>query len=108
MERFNPDVRSSMRCGYLPLVPDARAWRHAGDDTDERGNNLGPEVCPGYTTSLPEVIETTHARLHWEKGALGIWADGPVTEQQMQAVTVLEMASGAAQGWAMKNPRRDT
>ncbi len=100
MQTYRPEIRQSMRCGYLPLHPIGRAWQHEGDDGEV------PDVCPGYTTALPEVIETSHARLHWEKGGLGLWAQGEVTEQQMQAITVLEMASNAAQSWAIKNPKK--
>ena len=106
MQNYPAEIRQSMRCGFEPLHPIGRAWQHVGDESDERGDGLGPDICPGYTTDLPEVIETTHARLHWEKGALGLWARGEVTEQQIQAITILEGASNSAQSWEIRNPKK--
>ena len=58
-------VRARWNCGLVPPnervgpgFPVPASW---GEDT---------EICPGYLTALPTVIEAARARVHWEKGLL--------------------------------------
>lgn len=55
-----------MGCPYEPRHPHATPWapRHLVM-ADAR-----PSVCPGYTTTLPEVQEVVVATPHWEHGTL--------------------------------------
>ena len=115
MEANNEQTRQLLGCGWLPLpaenllrfrrVPSPGGYKgvtrtlESGAVTDE------PETCPGYTTSLPEVIEIARARLHWKQGgpaALGVaeWSEHPLTV----GVEILEGASNAAERWAYENP----
>ncbi len=44
-------------------------------------------VCPGYSCSLPEVVEVTHAYAQWEAGTLTEWLDGePPTKELLDAL----------------------
>lgn len=93
-----------MRCGYEPTAPLERtfSWLHEGQAEDP------PEICPGYLCGLPPVIEVTHARLHWDRGQLRDWCEGPPSRSLMDAIETLESADNHATAWAMKNPpKRD-
>lgn len=74
-----------------------KPWDHEGRD------DAPPTTCAGYTCALPEVIEVSHARLHWSKGALALYAAKP-TAPLLSAITVLEREIGRVQDWAMENP----
>ena len=90
-----------MGCGYEPPLMGSlafakqvhipRGWKH------DR-----PETCPGYTTKLPEVIETAYARLHWSKGALGVALRGEQPhEHLLDAIVLLEGASNECENLRM-------
>jgi len=62
-------ARARIRCGYVEPASDGSAWWPRGF----RGFGsppVGATTCPGYTTSLPEVVEISRLHLHWSKGAL--------------------------------------
>lgn len=91
--------RQSIGCGYEPPAPREvhvivhvpRGWKH------ER-----PEVCPGYTTKLPEVIEVARARLHWSKGALAVALDGePAHDMLLVGIELLESSSNECENLRM-------
>lgn len=63
-----------------------------------------PSVCPGFTTALPEVIETARARAHWTNGELTQFCDGPATQQMLYALETLQSAENLTQRWALDNP----
>ena len=67
------------------------------------GCEIDPTVCPGYTTSLPEVIEGARARLHWSKGALTSFCNGNARESVLMAIEILEGASNECQTWCLEN-----
>lgn len=115
MEKNNEQSRQTMGCGWLPLpdenlIPFRRVTSPPGFRGPVRKLPNGaltndPETCPGYTTSLPEVIEIARARLHWKQGgpaAIGIteWVDHPL----VYGIEILEGASNAAERWAFENP----
>jgi hypothetical protein len=97
-------TRQVLGCGYEPAIADPRPWSRANLDADWQGKET---LCPGYTTSLPEVIEIARARVHWkEGGGLRDFCNEPITEQMRLGVEILEGASNECQGWAMKNPEK--
>jgi len=89
--------RQALGCGYEPpavLVP-INTWRHRG--------YRGPEssVCPGYSTSLPEVLESALARVHWSKGhSVGD------SEDLLNAIVIMDGAFSELQTWLM-TPTKD-
>jgi len=66
-----------------------------------------PTVCPGYLTSLPEVIEVARGRLHWSKAgpaAIGVadWQHDPLAI----GIEILEGAVNECQAWCFDNPEK--
>lgn len=59
-----------------------------------------PTVCPGYSTSLPEVIEIARARAHWAKGQLEAFCGGePPTNDLMMGIEILDGAIASVLDW---------
>ena len=115
METNTEQTRKTLGCGWLPLpaenlIPFRRVTVPAGFKGPVRKLPNGavtndPETCPGYTTSLPEVIEIARARLHWSKGGpatIGLtdWHEHPLA----MGIEILESASNATERWAFENP----
>lgn len=93
-----------MACGYLPPVARVhlRVWSHQG----YRGP--APTVCVGYTSKLPEVIETSRARLHWSKGSLSAFTQGEQpTESLVVAIEVLDVETSQMENWVVSNPKKE-
>ncbi len=75
--------RRIFRCGWIP----------EGERTGGMGEYPGSTVCPGYTTSLPDVIEAARA-LSWRRdGQLGERYDLPLTENLRDCVDLLDLAA---------------
>lgn len=71
-KRNDVTTRQQLACGFEPTTDGAKPWHPryfviAGQDL---------ETCPGYTASLPEVLETLDAFPHWEAGTLDDLLDG--------------------------------
>lgn len=85
------------RCGYLPesrYIGEGVPCAHLG-----KANVAQPTVCPGYTTSLPAVLEASRARLWREKGSLRDLYDEPITDPIRDCVDVLEQAVSECQDY---------
>jgi hypothetical protein len=100
MQSMTTEARQLEGCGYEPPPEEKlRPFVNPSVGLGYKGPNL--TVCPGYSTSLPEVIEAARARMHWEKGgphAIGVtdWRDDPLAE----AVEILESEiSGDFRQW---------
>lgn len=98
MRTRNVTERQLIGCGYEQ--PHERpefvsTWMHAGMTGDQ------PEVCPGYATKLPEVVEASLARSFFEKGSLAQWTDEPITELTREGIKVLSVAVVEAQSHEM-------
>lgn len=65
-------TRQQLGCGYEPAIAKATPWMPPS--WAERGLSLS--TCPGYTTSLPLVLEIVQAYPHWEQGALRAYLGG--------------------------------
>lgn len=87
-------------CGYLPPPDESRRmfvgpWRGGS-----LPNYKGPKttVCPGYSTSLPEVIETVRTHRHWSKGNHQLDdLNAPLTI----TVEIFDSAVAEYQSWSM-------
>jgi hypothetical protein len=99
MQTTNADTRRMMGCGYEPKLAGAVPWSPPG------WTGARPSVCPGYSTSLPQVAEIAIARVHWSKGSLRD-AVGKPTQELLDGVVELEAAYTQAQQWAMENPEK--
>lgn len=104
MQNQTADIRKTWGCGFEPaatgnLAPFVRVPVPIGCD-------VKPTTCPGYTTRLPEVIETARARLHWSKGSLDQFVRGWATEHLIGAIEILEGSSNEVQAWSMANPQK--
>lgn len=100
MHRTPEHMRQEMGCGYLPpLVAGVVViWDNPARDPS---GDTAPTTCPGYTANLPEVRETSYARLHWKNSQLAEWARGPVVDHQLDAITVLDASAQHLEAWLM-------
>lgn len=100
MATTDPITRQAMGCGYEPPAPagvHVQVWDPLARDPE---GDRPLETCPGYTTALPEVRETSFARLSWKNGELAAWTRGaPVAEQQLAAIHLLDGSSHALEAW---------
>ena len=83
-------TRQVMGCGYEPPPADARMpvipWSHAGYRGDP------PTTCPGYTASLPDVIEAARARF-WKHDLRAFTGGEQPSAALLGAIEVLEAES---------------
>lgn len=95
---MNRDERASIRCGWLP----ESSW------TDGSMPLPGATICPGYTTSLPEVYEAARL-LRWvNRGALGAYTDQlPLSSAAALAVDLLEDAVRATERDALRRMKAE-
>lgn len=98
--------RQHMECGYEPRLPDDKRkhlmiWQPPSGG--ERVGYKGPKLttCAGFTTKLPEVLETAYYRAHWKEGALEQACDGKPTPHLMGSLLVLDSQFNALEAWLM-------
>lgn len=89
--------RQEMGCGFEPPAPRplvVRPWRHRAQ--------TGPKatLCPGYTTRLPQVIETARMRFHWQNGAVP-----RLSEPMQRAIEILDGAANELDAFKIKEAR---
>lgn len=104
-EMNGKQTRQALGCGYElpdPRVP-VQPWSPAGMsskwDTEQT-------VCPGYTRSMPEVVEIVRAKIHWEKGALDHFCAGLAPERVLEGVEIAASAIGEVESWRI-TPSKD-
>lgn len=68
MRNAEPLQRQFMGCGYEPPLDGAQVW--SPNPGDPQGS-VQFDVCPGYTTQLPDVIDIADAYWWADKGAAG-------------------------------------
>jgi hypothetical protein len=98
--------RQLLGCGFLP-PPEQSKRRHVRLwQGGSLPNYKGPEttVCPGYSTTLPEVIEVVRAHRHWSKGNLPV-ADREPADPFVAAIEILDSALGEFQSWGMTSEK---
>jgi hypothetical protein len=103
MERTPEDIRQTMGCAFAP-IPSASLAPYVSIAAPD-GCPIALTTCPGFTTRLPEVIESARARLHWSKGgplSIGIrdWSGSALA----LGIELLEGTSNECQVWIAENP----
>jgi hypothetical protein len=100
------EQRQSLGCGYEPPIDRVRLtlWQPPSGPKAYRGPDA--TMCAGYTTRLPEVIETSILRAHWDKGSLRDACGGAPTEETNLLVLLLSGAYNSLQRWMM-TPAKD-
>lgn len=95
----NQMQRRALGCGYEPRRERVHLTMWQPPTSNGKVGYDGPEptVCAGYTTSLPEVIETALARMHWLKGNVPLVHDSDLHD----ALVILDSAYNAVQHWAL-------
>ncbi len=91
-------VRQSFGCAYEAPAPSTIAV-HPPTGCGYTGER--PTVCPGYTTSLPEVQEIAIAHLHWTKGELQNYCRGYSPDAITRGVTMIAGAWADVDNWRM-------
>jgi hypothetical protein len=99
MQNMTTEQRRMIGCGFEPAHPAAVTW---SPPIGGKGYAHGkPTVCVGYTTNLPEVNETSLARLHWSKGAVDAYAQGEPSEALLDSIVILEGAEAHCSSYWM-------
>lgn len=103
MKTNNLQTRQQLGCGWDPPLVNIKPtpWTPQNLSAEWKGD---VDVCPGYTTKLPEVIEIARAHLYFSKGDLGAFCDESPSDRLREGVEILEGASNECQAWAMNNP----
>jgi hypothetical protein len=94
------ESRQLAGCPWAPAVPArslalVRAWSGLGYA------GAPPTTCPGYTTQLPEVIETARARHHWLRGNLAALCGGPAPDALLERIEILDGAARELDAWSV-------
>lgn len=100
--QFDSTTRAAMGCGYEKPRDGARPW----SPKNFNGKWIGTELaCPGYTTNLPEVIETARGRIHWNKSSLRDFCGGEQpTDETLACIELLESSCNEMIAWSQDNP----
>jgi hypothetical protein len=105
--------RQALGCGYEPPpLPELgiriEPWDHPSREPDagelDENEELVTPVCIGYLMRLPEVAETTRARVHWAKGGLQAWCGTePPTEALLRSIEELDVSAAQLEQWWITN-----
>lgn len=95
--------RQSLGCGYEPR--NDRVHLSVWQPPSGKNGYAGPAltVCAGYTVRLPEVVEATVARAHWNKGNV---AYDRTPRELLNAILIVEGQYSQLQSWLM-TPAKD-
>ena len=90
---YSAERRSSlMSCGYEAPIEGSPRWKHEG----YRGG--APSTCVGYLCGLPDVVQISRRRLHWERGNAADVQD----ERERVLIEELVIQSNQAEGWSIR------
>ena len=97
-DRYNDRATKRVfRCGWLPEK----------ERTGGMGEYPGSTICPGYTTSLPDVYEAARA-LSWRRdGQLRELYDVPITQLLRDCVDVLDSSCKQTERERLAEQRRE-
>lgn len=90
---LTPNQRQDLACAYEPHRDGATGWEPSVSPLGWQGLDdklTPPTTCPGYTTTLPVVVEVIRARGHWKQGQLREFAGGAPSERLVQLVEVFD------------------
>lgn len=100
-------TRQGMGCGYEPPAPrGVRVMPWQPPPGSKGFAHERPTVCAGYTTSLPEVLEATKARVHWKMGQLGEYLGERAQPELLDSVLILEAEVNSVDVWRI-TPAKD-
>jgi hypothetical protein len=109
MQTSTREQRQSIGCGWEPPRPPELGppliWDHTARVSSAKDRTT---VCPGYSCGLPEVVEASHAHLHWSKGHLRDLTRTPPSKALLRGIEVLEIERGRVEDWALKNPPKES
>lgn len=91
------ETRQLWRCPFEAPAP-ARLASFVRPPIPE-GYKAEPTVCPGYSTSLPEVIEIARGWLHWSKGGLRDFTGTQPTEATLHGIEIFDGAANECQSY---------
>lgn len=94
----NRITRQFMGCGYEEPIESARPWQPPSGKVGYQHGDL--EVCAGYVSKLPEVVEAGRAWLHWSKGQLAVFTGPQPTDAMLAAVEIIDGEFSAVSRWA--------
>ena len=96
------DTRRQIGCGYLLQAEKPR--RQPPIEALSEGNAHEWDTCPGYTTSLREVEDASHALAWSTNGELELYCDGRPAPSLLAAVGVLRVAVRGFESHKMRHP----
>jgi hypothetical protein len=99
-----------MACGFMARSEgQVSAWQPKDDFVDGNDDPVLLEICPGYTTELPDVVDVARAYLHWDKGQLGIaTGDVDLPAALLDGIELLSSAYSAHQAAKIEEQRNGT
>lgn len=99
MKATSKEQRQDLGCAFEPLIEISHPWSPPGGKHGFQ--HASPTVCPGYTTSLPEVREAARAYSHWTKGQLADFCGGQPSDAMLMAVEILDYDVNCNQHWLL-------
>lgn len=101
-------TRQTFACPYAPVPPEQLLpYVRPPIPPAYSGDEL--TVCPGYSSSLPEVIEGARAWRHWEKADVRAFTGGAwPTPGLTLAIESFDAAVSQHQRWCLDNPVKKT
>jgi hypothetical protein len=103
MQTQSKTSRQFWGCAYEAPVEGAVMWEPPSSKHGFRQNEKLeplPTVCPGYSTSLPEVLEIRRAHRHWSNGSLTAFAKEP-SEGLLIGIEVYDAEINSVQHYEM-------
>jgi hypothetical protein len=81
------EMRAAMNCGLMPVE------RRVGGSVWGSQHGMDLQVCAGFTTELPEVVDIALHYQHFKHGTLAVSLAGAVAPNPLiDGVTILEAA----------------
>jgi hypothetical protein len=100
-------ARQGWACGFEPPAPPSVSvmpWQPPqGSNAYQHGRVT---VCAGYTTNLPEVVETSKAHALAKLGALDAFCGGPPTPEMLESILILDGAYSDVRTWLLARPAK--
>ena len=93
MANLSSEKRQELGCGFEPLPTEI--LRPFCQPASPRGySGPAPTVCPGYSTSLPEVLEIARGHTHWKVGSLRDYTGDRPSAAMMRGLEIFAGAVG--------------
>ncbi len=101
-DRTKTERQQFLGCGYEYSIDGATGWDHPDRKKGEKDPPIS--TCIGYTSKLPEVIETVRAHRHWREGAgltsvRQFFGGLPLSDEQIAGIEILDNAVNEKENW---------